>query len=397
MIIGKKPKSSRFPFRWFPLLLATSLIIASGVVAGEYDFTDDFDDGDMAGWTVIEMDNSLGNASITTLQTHSDGYAALAESNSGPMTTAVRKDNFEAAYGLYEAWFYVSGDAADARMYFQLEDQDNYYLVRAVPRNSDIPGLYYDCCQDGVITSLAAVPAYFDTDEWFKLTIIRYGNGNTKILIDDVLQIFRNDIVKLTPGAFCVGSRQLAYIDDIRFTGITPSAVMIPSLQYIVDAQAVVPLMDTVYLGNLDTYTVNDIDPTTIRFNNTVTPVSWSILPSHPDFDTEVMEIILSRREFILSFGLLFDSSMQVYTMDYTCPGKCAERMYGLVAMRGHLSGDANGDDKIDMVDIYYIADHLYKNGPAPIPVSAAGDFNRDSRLDLLDMLDLIYYLYGQS
>ena len=397
MIIGKKPKSSRFQFRWFPALLVTSLIIASVAAAGDNDFTDDFDDGDMAGWTIIEMDNNLGNAAVTTAQPHSDGYAVLAESSTGSMTTAVQKDDFAAAYGMYEAWFYVSGDAADARLYFQLVDQDNYYLVRCVPRNSDIPGIYFDRCQDGVVTTLEAVPAYFDTEKWFKLTVIRYGHGNTKISVNDVLQIYRNDIVKLTPGSFCFGSRQSAYVDDISFTSITPSAVMIPELQYIVDAQAVMPLLDTVYLGNLETYSVNDIDPTTILFNNAVGPVSWSILPTHPDFDTEVMEIIISRREFILSFGLLFDSTVQVYTMDYTCPGKCAERMYGLVTMRGHLSGDANGDNKINLVDIYYIADHIYEDGPAPVPVMNTGDFNQDNRIDLLDMLDLIYQLYGNS
>jgi len=395
MIIGKEPESAKNAFRLLLALFLTSLIIISGAIAQEYDFTDDFDDGDMDGWTVIAMDYNTGAAAITAAQTHSDGFAVLAESATGSMTTAVQKDDFSAAYGIYETWFYVSETGADARLYFQMTDQDNYYVVRCVPRDRDTPGLYYELCQDGVTTSLASVPAYFDTGEWVKLTIIRYGNGNTRILINDVLQIFRNDITKLTPGNFCFGSLQSAYIDDISFTGITPSAVMIPDFQLIVDAQAVIHLQDTVYLGNLESYSVNDIDPTTILFNHTVAPDAWSILPSHPGFDGEVMEIIVPRREFILSFGLLFDTTVHVYTLDYACPGKCSDRMYGLVTMRGHLSGDANGDGKVDLVDIYYIANHIYENGPPPQPIPETGDFNHDGKTDLLDMLDLVYHLYG--
>lgn len=58
-----------------------------------------------------------------------------------------------------------------------------------------------------------------------------------------------------------------------------------------------------------------------------------------------------------------------------------------------YLLGDCNGDGVIDVGDVVYLINYLYKNGPAPIPLMA-GDVTCDGVVDVGDVVYLINYLY---
>jgi hypothetical protein len=58
-----------------------------------------------------------------------------------------------------------------------------------------------------------------------------------------------------------------------------------------------------------------------------------------------------------------------------------------------YTAGDANGDDAIDVADVVYIVNFLYKGEAAPSPY-LAGDANCDGEVDLADVVYLINYLY---
>jgi hypothetical protein len=55
--------------------------------------------------------------------------------------------------------------------------------------------------------------------------------------------------------------------------------------------------------------------------------------------------------------------------------------------------GDANSDQAINILDVTYIINYLYKNGPAPDP-EAAADADGSGVINLLDVTHLINYLY---
>ena len=57
------------------------------------------------------------------------------------------------------------------------------------------------------------------------------------------------------------------------------------------------------------------------------------------------------------------------------------------------LCGDANGDGVIDVGDVVYLVNYLFKNGPAPIPLQA-GDVTRDGVVAVGDVVYLINYLF---
>ena len=55
--------------------------------------------------------------------------------------------------------------------------------------------------------------------------------------------------------------------------------------------------------------------------------------------------------------------------------------------------GDANGDAVIEVGDVVYLINYLYKNGPAPNPL-LLGDANCSGLVELGDVVYLISYLY---
>jgi hypothetical protein len=57
------------------------------------------------------------------------------------------------------------------------------------------------------------------------------------------------------------------------------------------------------------------------------------------------------------------------------------------------LCGDANGDDKVNLLDVSFIINHLYRGGPAPNPLKAA-DVDNNTKINLLDVSRIINFLY---
>ena len=57
------------------------------------------------------------------------------------------------------------------------------------------------------------------------------------------------------------------------------------------------------------------------------------------------------------------------------------------------LEGDANGDDVVNVGDVIFLINYLYRDGTPPSPPSA-GDCNCDGQVNLADVVYLINYLY---
>jgi hypothetical protein len=60
------------------------------------------------------------------------------------------------------------------------------------------------------------------------------------------------------------------------------------------------------------------------------------------------------------------------------------------------LCGDADGEPGINILDIVYVINYLYKHGPEPVcsPVTSCTDVNSDRLVNILDIVYLINYKY---
>jgi hypothetical protein len=76
----------------------------------------------------------------------------------------------------------------------------------------------------------------------------------------------------------------------------------------------------------------------------------------------------------------------------YQIPGGGQDN-YPLLSGCQYLRGDANGDELIDITDVLYMLNYLFRSGPPPVSFMA-GDANCDDDLGILDPLYLLNYLY---
>ena len=65
----------------------------------------------------------------------------------------------------------------------------------------------------------------------------------------------------------------------------------------------------------------------------------------------------------------------------------------GFFAITNYVPGDVNGDKVVDVGDVVYLINYLFKSGPVPNPM-AAGDVNGDCVVDVGDVVYLINYLF---
>jgi serine protease AprX len=104
------------------------------------------------------------------------------------------------------------------------------------------------------------------------------------------------------------------------------------------------------------------------------------ILSAHPTWTP--MQV----REAMMASGN--NSSWPNNTYGWGIPDILAAIQYSF-----YLTGDANGDGKIDVSDIIFIIDYLYQNGRPPSPLYL-GDANCDAAVNVSDIVYLINYLY---
>jgi parallel beta-helix repeat protein len=81
----------------------------------------------------------------------------------------------------------------------------------------------------------------------------------------------------------------------------------------------------------------------------------------------------------------------------YDIPGGSNQDRYPLMdpwSEPGINCGDVNGDEIVEVVDVIYLINYLFKDGPPPLPMVCAGDANGDGELTVSDVVYLINYLF---
>ena len=74
-------------------------------------------------------------------------------------------------------------------------------------------------------------------------------------------------------------------------------------------------------------------------------------------------------------------------------PSDTSDECFSIIS---YVYGDANGNRKVDVVDVVHLINYLFNEGPVPTPM-AAGDPNGDCKVDVVDVVYLINYLFGEG
>ncbi|MEZ5357804.1 MAG: M28 family peptidase [Candidatus Zixiibacteriota bacterium] len=153
------------------------------------------------------------------------------------------------------------------------------------------------------------------------------------------------------------------------------------------------------YLGDFSGgMTASDVDVAQLIINESLAPAVTSVISSHPDFTGDVLEIEVNREAFAASYGVITDTLLVGYRVDWKFTGESTvNSATGNVVIMGespeYTTGDANGDGTINIGDPVYLINYIFKGGPAPDPIES-GDANCDGSPNIGDAVFLINYIF---
>ncbi len=115
---------------------------------------------------------------------------------------------------------------------------------------------------------------------------------------------------------------------------------------------------------------------------------SYHFPPAQTTIDAD---LVASEHVKMLDYGIYY---WKVKAKDNWGAEKWSNQIrYFMVTGIHYSSGDFNGDGSIDIGDVVFSINYLYKSGPAPDPLEV-GDANCDGEVDIGDVVYLINYLF---
>jgi len=90
----------------------------------------------------------------------------------------------------------------------------------------------------------------------------------------------------------------------LEITGTDGAAVVEPdTLMWAIARISNDPAPVTIYVGGFAAHSAENIDPASVLINNSIVPISVEVVPSHPNFSSSALKILVPAAPFINSFG----------------------------------------------------------------------------------------------
>jgi len=123
----------------------------------------------------------------------------------------------------------------------------------------------------------------------------------------------------------------------------------------------------------------------------------YATIKYYPDGDTAwVRRYNGPGNDFDVANDIAVDGSGNIYVTGDSY-GSGTNSDYATIKYVQFLCGDANKDGIVDVGDVVYLINYLFKSGPSPVPILKAGDVSGDGVVDVGDVVYLINYLFKQG
>lgn len=292
------------------------------------------------------------------------------------------------------------------------ESTDNSSAVKIISSDFDISPIFTNTliafnqgiaveCSEG---AAAIMPSFSNCDI--------YGNGlgdwsgciagmeteNYNTAVDPLFCSLNNAIYTLEFRSPCLAGNNPAgvQIGALGYGCGDRKTEIVPGFMYAYYAFSVDSIYADIYLWDIELGTsVHDVDTTNVLINDDLVPFDFQYID---DNGIEKLKMSVGLRPFVMHYWPLRDTTAQTYSLKWVSLGtKHYKETYGWVRLRGHITGDVNGDNQVDMLDITYLISYIYRDGRAPLPVPETGDIDGSGNINILDITYLIRYILADG
>jgi len=163
----------------------------------------------------------------------------------------------------------------------------------------------------------------------------------------------------------------------------------------------------TVYIQLPEEYNAADIDATTIRLNETISPIldpKYSFVTNPSEYLVDhsndgILERMVKFERAAVESWIYYTQGISYGDVALTITGNLIDETFfeGTDIIFVNYPGDANHDGTIDMVDLSLVSAHWYPGPPTgPLGYDVNADFNRDGMINMLEVAIISAY-WGQT
>ena len=170
-----------------------------------------------------------------------------------------------------------------------------------------------------------------------------------------------------------------------------------PDSLHTFDVNAINPTNVVVLLGNFTAgYSVEDIDLTSLRVNDSLAPDSLAVMIGYPDFAGQVVAMYISTERYLGQYGWLWDVTYHPCAVTGLFNDKSDIELTTMVTLMGHVSGDVNNDGSRDISDLVLVVDYFFNSGTA-LEQPDAVDLDRNGQIDIADLIALVELMFASN
>jgi hypothetical protein len=126
--------------------------------------------------------------------------------------------------------------------------------------------------------------------------------------------------------------------------------------------------------------------------------LEWNPWDMNPYYDQPTyVGMMLTDYPFTLAPHERYRNEYIIWAYDKTNPVNglnFGRFLYRLMQSEGYFRGNVNSDDNLNIADVIYMVNYLFKNGPGLFPLDDQGDVNSDNKTSVSDAIYLINYLF---
>ena len=170
-----------------------------------------------------------------------------------------------------------------------------------------------------------------------------------------------------------------------------PVSFIFPETLFAAQAFAIVPQSLSITLGDfVDGHSAADINQPTIVVNGTVPPSNVTYLPAHENFFGDAVELEVSISGFLEGYLPIWGTLVEDYTVEGQFTDETPFTVTGQVTLIGHRIGDINLDGAVNIADLTYLVDYIFRGGPSPSVIELA---DVDGSCGSPNIADLTYFV----